>query len=65
MNQTSQISIVLIVNVVSYVLTTWLGLTIDNQNLTAAVETAVIVGTAIWARVAHKKAMASAGAPSN
>jgi len=60
MTNSNIVTISLIVNVVSYVLTNWLGLTIDNAVITTTIETVVIVGTAIWALIAHKKVVAVA-----
>lgn len=60
MTNSSQVAVALIINAVSYVLTNWLGVTIDNAAITTTVETLVVVGTAIWALVAHRKVVSTA-----
>ena len=60
MTNSNIVSISLLVNVISYILTTWLGLTMDNAVLTNTIETVIVVGSAIWALIAHKKVVAAA-----
>ena len=60
MNNTTQVSLALAVNVLSYVATKYLNLTIDNATWTTFLETIVLIGTAIWALIAHKKVVNAA-----
>ena len=60
MENTNQVSFALIINVISFILTNWLGLSLDNQAITTTVETLIVIGTAVWALIAHKKAVVAA-----
>lgn len=55
MTSSSQVAVALIIEVVSYILTRYLHLTIDNPTITTTVQTIITVGTSVWALVAHKK----------
>lgn len=61
MTATNQVSIALIVNVVSFMLTQWLGLSIDNETLTKTIQTLILISTAVWAIVQHRKLANAAG----